>query len=147
VLLAPPFEEEKDLSGSIIAEGETLPATTTNQTARSAMRGKSAKDLSGSGRSKTAADKYGRGRGAPGNKNQAAEQATGASTSTSSLPPADPAAVRKQFYQDSSGSRSNQQSLLKQYDLNRDGQLDASERAAMREQLTRDARSGSTLGK
>jgi len=43
VLLAPPFEEEKDLSGAVIAEGETLPATGTNQTARSAKTRQSAK--------------------------------------------------------------------------------------------------------
>ena len=39
VLLAPPFDtQEKDLGGAIIADGETLPAGDTNQSARSAAR-------------------------------------------------------------------------------------------------------------
>jgi hypothetical protein len=144
VLLAPPFEEEKDLSGAVIAEGETLPATGTNQTARSAKQGKPGKDRGTSGKKKASGDKSS-GTAQPGAKGSA-EKGVAVSTRAGGAPPMDPDAVRRQFYPESS-SRTNQQTLLQQFDKNRDGVLDDKERAAMREQFSHEARTNTSLAK
>jgi len=105
VLLAPPFEEEKDLSGAVIAEGETLPATGTNQTARSAKQGKSGKDRGTSGKKKASGDKSSS-TAQPGAKGSA-EKGVTVSTRAGGAPPLDPDAVRRQFYPESSSESSN----------------------------------------
>jgi len=144
VLLAPPFEEEKDLSGAVLAQGETLPAAGTNQTARSAKQGKPGKDRSASGKKKIGGDKSSSA-GQPGPKGSA-EKGVSVSTRAGGPPPLDPDAIRRQFYPESS-SRTNQQTLLQQFDKNRDGVLDDKERDAMREQISHEARTNTSLAK
>lgn len=133
VMLSPPFDpDEKDLGGSVLATGESVPAADSNQLARIANmpNGRNGRpsfaDASGSG----GADGEGGGRRrgprsegggfAPGGGGSRGEGGFG-------------------------GAGFNREEILKQFDANGDGELDDVERAAMRERFGgRDRRRQST---
>jgi len=162
VLLAPPFEEEKDLAGAIIAEGETMGTNGTNRIVRASPK---VRDIKGRGslvRTK-ASDASSSQRGS-GNRVNAVRDSSvsvrgGSATSAASdegLRQLDQGRRgREEVAQreislrdgrtglaapDGVGARTNRQELLKKYDTNGDGQLDQSELAAMREQVNRELR-------
>jgi HlyD family secretion protein len=120
VLLAPPFDtKERDLGGAIIADDETLPPSVTNQIARASAPGKDkgGKDRSRPGISPVLADADQGGRpGADGPR------------SPKGLPPGG---------MEFSGSMTNQADVLKRFDKDGDGKLNATERAEMERWLAR----------
>ena len=125
VLLAPPFDtKEKDLGGAIIAEGETLPAGATNQVVRAKAVGK---------------DKAGKGRGRPGTDPSRPIPVV-ADVDRGSGPRADdprsskgPRPGRTEF----GGSLTNQTELVKRFDADSDGKLNAAEQAELERWLAR----------
>jgi hypothetical protein len=131
VMLSPPFDtKEKDLGGSIIAQGEVPPEGSTNTPPvriRNDSRGRSGGPEPGGERSLAG----GEGRrpfnmeGAQGGDDS---QREGMRSGKRGPPRGEQAG----------GSRTNRQELLKRFDLNGDGALDESEMAAMREQFRRD---------
>jgi hypothetical protein len=146
VLLSPTVDTDKeDLGGAIIAEGEALPQSDTNQIARVMER---TRELNG--------------RNSPGGTRERGENGpsrTGQADGGSPRPNRDPAREelnpaagsgqgssersgrrQRSDAENDSGSVSNRHELLKQFDKNRDGQLDDAERAAMREQFGRERR-------
>jgi HlyD family secretion protein len=109
VLLAPPFDtKEKDLGGAIIAEDEVLPPSVTNQIAHAKTPGK---------------NKSGKDRGLPGadNLRPIPVMADGLRSPETARP------GRVEL----SGSSTNQADLLKRFDSDGDGKLNAVERAEM----------------
>jgi hypothetical protein len=126
VLLAPPFDpQEKDLGGAILARGETVPASDTNQVARVLARygGSWRARKRGEGPDRRCNHERARGkRLSPGSahdlsRKQRRGNAAHARTVTAAL------------------SLSVVMRMLKRFDKNNDGQLDESERATMRVQL------------
>jgi HlyD family secretion protein len=123
VMLAPPFDtKERDLGGAIVGEDETLPAGATNLLARAKA---AVKAKAGKARSQPAADKL---RPIPivadaGSRSRPADP--------HSLKPAD--TTRTAF----GGNWTNQAALLKQFDLDGDGKLNAAEEAAKQRWLAR----------
>jgi hypothetical protein len=120
VLLAPPFDtKERDLGGAIIADDETLPPSVTNQIARASAPGK---------------DKGGKDRNRPGispvlvEADQGGRPGADGPRSPKGLPPGG---------MEFSGSVTNQADLLKQFDRDGDGKLNATERAEMERWLAR----------
>ncbi|MBI2925849.1 MAG: efflux RND transporter periplasmic adaptor subunit [Verrucomicrobia bacterium] len=155
VMLSPPFDtEEKDLGGSIIAQGEALPAADTNQLARAATRSSEGGDRGGFGPTRSrgetaseprtlvdAANAPGEGGAAPraeaGPRFNADGQRGGAG-SEGVAGPADPErAGRRGGQRGEGGGRGfpNREEMMKQFDKNGDGELDETERAAMRERF------------
>jgi hypothetical protein len=123
VLLAPPFDtKEKDLGGAIIGDDETLPAGATNLLARAKAAGK---DKKGKSRSQPGADKM---RPLP-------VVADAGSRSRAVDPHAvkGPDNTRTAF----GGNWTNQAALLKQFDKDGDGKLNAAEEAAKQRWLAR----------
>lgn len=125
VLLAPPFDtKEKDLGGAIIADDETLPPGVTNQIARAKAPGtdKGAKDPSRPGSDKMlpiplVADAE------PGSRLRADDPRS----------PKEMRPGRPEF----SGSLTNQADLVKRFDADGDGKLNATEQAAMERWIAR----------
>jgi HlyD family secretion protein len=118
VLLAPPFDpDEKDLGGAILADGEAVPAGATNKLKLPTRK----RDGNGNNR-----ESSGRPRGGGDGGNLGAS-GNGPGTG------GDPAGGGRRG--GSGGSRTNFQEMLKQFDKNGDGQLDETERAAMRERF------------
>lgn len=121
VLLAPPFDtREKDLGGAIVAEGETLPPDVTNQIARAKVPGK---DKGAKDRNLPGAD---RSRSGPVLADSASR--TGDPRLTKDIRPA-----QTEF----SGGSTNQAELVKRFDADGDGKLNAVERAEMERWLAR----------
>ena len=125
VLLAPPFDtQEKDLGGAILARGETVPATDTNQVARVLARTPEPGEHE-SGTKVLAGDAITNApevNGAAGQRTRFVEEA----------------ATGERHLRgdgDSGGKSPSREELLKRFDKNNDGQLDEAERAAMRIQL------------
>jgi HlyD family secretion protein len=119
VLLSPPFDtKEKDLGGAIIADDEKLPPGVTNQIARAKAPGN---------------DKGGRDRSLPGNDNIRPIPIVAEADQGSRPRIDDPRSQegarsgRTEF----SGSSTNRAELLKRFDTDGDGKLNATERAAM----------------
>jgi HlyD family secretion protein len=125
VLLAPPFDtQEKDLGGAILARGETVSASDTNQVARVLARTpevgeheSGAKVLAGD--AITNAPEV---NGVAGQRARFVEEAA-------------PGERHLRGDADSGGKSPSREELLKRFDKNNDGQLDESERATMRIQL------------
>jgi HlyD family secretion protein len=120
VLLAPPFDtKERDLGGAIIADDETLPPSVTNQIARASAPGK---------------DKGGKDRNRPGispvlvDADQGGRPAAEGPRSAMGARPG-----RIEF----SGSMTNQADVLKRFDKDGDGKLNAAEQAEMQRWLAR----------
>jgi hypothetical protein len=120
VLLAPPFDtKEKDLGGSIIADDETLPVGGTNLLARGKV---ARKDRDKKGRAPSPLEKL---RPIPvltADADKASPPRAG--------DPRSPKDARPELAA-FSGSVTNQSELVKRFDLDGDGKLNASERAAM----------------
>lgn len=118
VLLAPPFNtDEKDLGGAVFAQGEEIPGAASNQVARPARgRDESANGFSG---------RNGGGERGPRNGESGSVDGSGA--------PRDPAAGGGR--RGGGGSRTNFQEMIKLFDKDGDGQLNETERAAMRERF------------
>jgi len=125
VMLAPPFDtKEKDLGGAIVAEGETLPPGVTNQIARAKAPGK---------------DKGAKDRSRPGSDNMRPILVV-ADTDQGDRPrldnPRSPKSERP-GRTEFSGSSTNQAELVKRFDADGDGKLNAVERAEMERWLAR----------
>ena len=120
VLLAPPFDtKERDLGGAIIADDETLPPSVTNQIARASAPGK---------------DKGGKDRNRPGISPALADADQGgrpAAEGPRSAMGARPGRI------EFSGSMTNQADVLKRFDKDGDGKLNAAEQAEMQRWLAR----------
>jgi HlyD family secretion protein len=119
VLLSPPFDtKEKDLGGAIIADDEKLPPGVTNQIARAKVPGK---------------DKGGRDRSRPDSDNIRPIPVV-AETDQGSRPRIDDPRLQKGARPgrtEFSGSSTNRAELLKRFDTDGDGKLNATEQAAM----------------
>ena len=125
MLLAPPFDtQEKDLGGAILARGETVPATDTNQVARVLARTAEVGEHE-SGAKVTVSDTTTNAPEVNGVAGQRARFIEEAATGERH-PRAD---------RDSEGKSLSRDEMLKRFDKNNDGQLDESERATMRVQL------------
>jgi HlyD family secretion protein len=125
VMLAPPFDtKEKDLGGAIVAEGETLPPGVTNQIAHVKAPGK---------------DKGAKDRSRPGSDNMRPILVV-ADTDQGDRPrldnPRSPKSERP-GRTEFSGSSTNQADLVKRFDADGDGKLNAVERAEMERWLAR----------
>lgn len=124
VMLSPPFDtKEKDLGGAIVAEGEKPPIST-NATLRPTIRNKNGTPARG----EQTQSGPGEGKRRPGENEPGADSLTGP--------------ARSQKRSEAGGSRTNReammQEMLKQFDANGDGQLDETERTAMREKSGRE---------
>ena len=140
VLLAPPFDtEEKDLGGAIIAKGETVPAGDTNEPVRAAAR---APETNGHAR----AVQPGNGEHSSGTPRLVEPNAGGTPVLRSGDEltvdrgggPADAdrgTRRNRPAGEAGGGNRPNREEMLKQFDKNGDGELDESERTAMRERF------------
>jgi HlyD family secretion protein len=119
VLLSPPFDtKEKDLGGAIIADDEKLPPGVTNQIARAKAPGK---------------DKEGRDRSRSGIADLRPIPVA-AETDQGSRPPIDDPRAQKGTRPGRTGfigSSTNRAELLKRFDIDGDGKLNATEQAAM----------------
>jgi HlyD family secretion protein len=125
VLLAPPFDtKEKDLGGAIIAGDEVLPPGMTNQMARVKVPGK---DKGGKDRSRPGVDEL---RPIP----VVAE--TGQGGRPRAGDPRSPEGSRPRRME-ISGSLTNQADLLKRFDADGDGKLNATEQAEMERWIAR----------
>jgi HlyD family secretion protein len=128
VLLAPPFDPEtKDLGGAILAGGETVPLADTNQLGRlrEGARGAPGQPFPGAS--------LDRGPAANGTEPGRTEEARG-------LTRQDRGPEEGRRGGPPGGERGGFQlspEMLKQFDTNGDGQLDETERSAMREQFKR----------
>jgi hypothetical protein len=117
VLLAPPFNtDEKDLGGAVFAEGEVVPAGTSNQVARPVRNREDSPAWSGAN-----------GNGSTGPRDREDNASGGGALRE---PPAEGGGRRG-----GGGGRTNFQEMIKLFDKNGDGQLDDTERAAMRERF------------
>jgi HlyD family secretion protein len=146
VLLAPPFDtENQDLGGAVLAGGETVALPDTNQLARLAARSREAqRDAPLAANSPSAPSR-------PADPSGPSLDAPSAASGTQ--PPQAEAGQRFVRQEDGPGEGRRGGSpggergifnpspeLLKQFDTNGDGQLDESERAAMRERFNRERR-------
>ena len=131
VLLAPPFDtQEKDLGGAILARGETLPATDTNQVARVLARTPEVGEHEG-GAQVLAGDAS-----VPGARLANAPAANGGNGPRErTVEEATTGERRPRVDGDTDGKSPSREEMLKRFDKNNDGQLDESERATMRVQL------------
>ena len=128
VLLSPPADtEEKDLGGAIIGKNEKVSSQAgSNDLKRAANRIQRAqeKDANGGyGAGAPGRDAFIPGSGAPGQPDQARQN---------------PNRRERQGGDTNRPPRLSREELLKQFDTNGDGELDDSERAAMRERMGRD---------
>jgi hypothetical protein len=155
VMLSPPFDTaEKDLGGAIIAPGEALPAADTNQLARAATRSSEGGDRGGFGPTRSrgetaseprtlvdAANAPGEGGAAPrpeAGPRFNADGPPGGASAEGVAGAADPERVgRRGGPRGEGGGRGfpNREEMMKQFDKNGDGELDETERAAMRERF------------
>jgi HlyD family secretion protein len=120
VLLAPPFDtKERDLGGAIIADDETLPPSVTNQIARASAPGK---------------DKGGKDRSRPGISPVLADADQGGRPAAEGPRSAMGARPGRIAF---NGSMTNQADVLKRFDKDGDGKLNATERAEMERWLAR----------
>jgi HlyD family secretion protein len=131
VLLSPPFEsQDKDLGGSIIVNGEKVPtANGTNRPARSSagpseFNGRPSSDQSRSG-AEISSNREGPDRDGMGPSETGAARGSGRGRSEGNA---------------GGGGRFNREEMLKQFDANKDGQLDENERTVMRERMGRGGR-------
>jgi hypothetical protein len=129
VMLSPPFDtQDKDLGGSILAEGEAAPSAQTNQAAALARTGT---DTGTDGSQGDAADAGRRdGRGGVGDLQAMLKQYDG--NHDGKLEPNELAALLSGMRGSaaSGGSLTNRQELMKLFDTNNDGQVDENELAA-----------------
>jgi HlyD family secretion protein len=117
VLLAPPFNtDEKDLGGAVFAEGEAVPAGTSNQVARPVRNREDSPGWPGAN-----------GNGASGSRDREGNGPVGGALRE---PSADGGGRRG-----GGGGRTNFQEMIKLFDKDGDGQLNDAERAAMRERF------------
>lgn len=154
VLLSPPFDtEEKDLAGGIIANGDKLPEVTNRPAAFGnrrngdengrgfdRRRGLDAEQLSGA----PSGSDSDRGPGSRGQgRNRGAGGEGGGSTGAfgGAGGPGGPGGFGGPRGP-GGGPGFNREEMMKQFDLNGDGQLDDNERAAMRERFGRGRRGG-----
>jgi HlyD family secretion protein len=138
VLLAPPLDAEaKDLGGGILATGEELPEGTTNRLVAPPLRkrdpnGRSPAERLNPGPGDSTDTRPTGERRRPGSENAGSEvfgdvPRNGEREGRRGGPGGEGA-----------GSRPDRQEMIKQFDTNGDGQLDDTERAAMRERFSRE---------
>ncbi|MEW6159942.1 MAG: efflux RND transporter periplasmic adaptor subunit [Verrucomicrobiota bacterium] len=146
VLLSPPFDtEEKDLGGSILTKGESLPGVDTNQLARINSRNGNGegngRSAAGPGSGPANGNEFRTEQGGPalspglidGQSRGRAEGRRGSGEANGeNAGAADGARTGRRPRE---GGGFNREEMLKQFDKNGDGELDESERAAMRERF------------
>lgn len=137
VLLSPPFDTEaKDMAGAIIADGDKLPTATNRPAAANespgGRNGRNGDSVTGEGRRSPGGE-----RGAGRNRGEGESASGGAGGFGGSVGFGGPGASGGPG---GGGGGMNREAMLKQFDLNGDGQLDESERAAMRERFGRGRR-------
>lgn len=131
VMLSPPFDtQDKDLGNAIIADGDALPPPSTNAVNRSPVRGpesgrRALDETSGQrGTGNDAPPQQRRERPDNGGRDNRSEGNTGRS----------------------GGGQFNREAMMKQFDANGDGELDETERAAMRSAFGGRRRGGNSNG-
>jgi HlyD family secretion protein len=139
VMLSPPYDtKEKDLAGSILAVGEPVPESNgTNRPARARLEnGQKSKGAPPDARSDDRENDNGL-------DNRAFRQNREEGVSPSEAPEtgSEPGTARPR---NAGGRRPPSAEMVKQFDLNGDGQLDDAERAAMREKLGRGRSTGAS---
>lgn len=123
VLLAPPFDtQEKDLSGAVIGQGDSLPQVDSNQVRHALAE---AQGRNGNGADEARPRREGGGRN-PG------QQPRGELGAVADNPGG---GERRPRGERGGGNFPNREEMMKQFDKNSDGQLDETERAAMRERF------------
>jgi len=136
VLLAPPFDtQEKDLSGAVIGQGDTLPQVDSNQVRR-AVAETQGRNETGKDDPRQRRDGGGRSPGQPP-RGEAGPGLTGGDAAAGGAP-----GERRARGGPGGGNFPNREEMVKQFDKNGDGQLDDEERAAMREKFGGQRRRG-----
>lgn len=134
VLLSPPFDtQEKDLGGALMGKGDDLPVTDTNHVAR-ALLPRNGGERGGSGLN-AARDPNSAGTG-----ERARDRSLDAGDATTAPAGAPSRSGRPEG--ERSGTPASREEMLKQFDANGDGELDETERAAMRERFGGSRRRG-----
>ena len=125
VMLSPPYDtKEKDLAGAILTAGEPVPESNgTNRPARTRLENSQSK-----GGDQPGARSADRENANGQNREEGVSNSSGPESGESQNPGRN---------RNSGGRRAPSPEMLKQFDLNGDGQLDDTERAAMREKLGR----------
>ncbi len=153
VLLSPPFDtQERDLGGSVMAQGEAAPVVDSNAVARVLSQGRGAGNrgngMSGfpeganpGARRGGEAEATGFGAGSPVMRERG-PAGDGQSPAIGSPAGAAVAGEERRPRPGGGGGFPNREEILKQFDKNGDGELDEEERAAMREQFGGQRRRG-----
>jgi HlyD family secretion protein len=127
VLLSPPFDtQDKDLAGALMVKGDELPAVDSNQVAR-ALAPRNGVERGGPGAT------FPRGSANAGTEVLGGERVANPGVTPSAQTGDAPRVGRPEG--ERGGNIPNREEMLKQFDTNGDGQLDETERAAMRERF------------
>ena len=132
VMLTPPYDsQDKDLGNAIIEKGDALPAVETNGLNRAPVR-------------EPELERTGEGEFNPGQRRPGGE---GGARRRGQRPEGDTTSGRGDSGNPGQGGGpANREEMMKQFDTNGDGQLDETERAAMREKFGGRRRGGNTNG-
>jgi hypothetical protein len=150
VLLSPPFDtQEKDLGGSVMAQGEPVPVADSNAVARVLTQGRNSErggdpgvvvNPAAPGARGPSGNGDGPGGDPPGERRPSAQQSQ---LTTAVQPGGDTAnGERRPRPGREGGGFPNREEILKQFDKNGNGELDEEERAAMRAQFGGQRRRG-----
>ncbi len=127
ILLSPPFDtQDKDLAGALMAKGDELPTVDSNQVSR-ALAPRNGGERGGAGAA------FPRGAANTGTEVLGGERVANPGVAPSAQTGDAPRAGRPEG--ERGGIIPNREEMLKQFDTNGDGQLDETERAAMRERF------------
>jgi HlyD family secretion protein len=141
VLLSPPFDtQEKDLGGSVMAQGETMPVADSNAVARVLAQGRSGERNGDPAANPGMPGARGPGSNGDGDRaSQPRERRPGEQGQVSATAPPGAEATegerRPRPGREGGGNFPNREEILKQFDKNGDGELDEEERNAMRAQF------------
>jgi hypothetical protein len=126
ILLSPPFDtQDKDLGGALMAKGDEVPTVDSNQVSRALAP-------------RNGAERGGPGAALPRSPGGAATEVLGGERGAN---PGDAPRVGR-AEGERSGNFPNREELMKQFDTNGDGELDDTERAAMRQRFGGQRRRG-----
>lgn len=127
ILLSPPFDtQDKDLAGALMAKGDELPAVDSNQVSR-ALAPRNGGERGGPGAA------FPRGPANAGTEGLGGERVANSGVAPSAQTGDAPRVGRPEG--ERGGNFPNREEILKQFDTNGDGELDETERAAMRERF------------
>ncbi|MCW5555217.1 MAG: efflux RND transporter periplasmic adaptor subunit [Verrucomicrobiae bacterium] len=127
VLLSPPFDtQDKDLGGALMAKGDEMPTVDSNQVSR-ALAPRNGVERGGPSAA------FPRAAANPGTEGLGSERGANVGDAPTARTGESPRAARPEG--ERGGNFPNREEILKQFDTNGDGELDESERAAMRERF------------